>query len=237
MNSVRDSLNVQEQASADERTKVQRTCMNPGEHNVLGNAALQALLARRSVSPRRLEHPGPTTSELRLMLAAALRAPDHGGLRPWRLIEFGPEVRCALADVFEAEKLDRDPLASPEDCARAREHATKPPQLFAFVVSPKEGVVPAVEQWLSAGAALANLLNAAHMQGYGAIILSGDRVFSQLVRSALGVSPAEHLAGFVALGSMGRAPPTAHAVAADHLLSIWQPIGCISKQSFEGSIL
>ncbi len=159
------------------------------------------------------------------MIAAALRAPDHGGLHPWRLIEFGADVRQALADLFEAEKLERDPLASPEDCARAREHATKPPQLLAFVVSPKQGVVPAAEQWLGAGAALGNLLNAAHMQGYGAIILSGDRVFSRLVRSALDVGSSEHLAGFVALGTIGRAPPAAPAAEPHRLLSAWQPSG------------
>ena len=218
-----DMPTVRDRTSADERLFDQRNSTNPGDNRDLGSAALQALLARRSVSPKRLAHPGPTASDLRSMLAAAFRAPDHGGLHPWRLIEFGPEARHTLADLFEAEKLDRDPLASPEDCARAREHATNPPQLLAFVVSPKEGVVPAVEQWLSAGAALGNLLNAAHMQGYGAIILSGDRVFSQRVRDALGVGSTEHLAGFIALGTIGRAPPVAPAVDPDRLLSTWQP--------------
>ncbi|MGC5189133.1 hypothetical protein ACPXBB_26415, partial [Escherichia coli] len=75
----------------------------------------------------------------------------------------------ALADCFEQEKLRRDPLASPADLGRAREHATQPPLLLAFVVSPRaRSQVPAREQWLSAGAALGNILSAAHQLGYGA---------------------------------------------------------------------
>ena len=47
-----------------------------------------------------------------------------------------------------------------------------------FVFIPKGlGVlmVPVPEQWLSAGAALGSILSAAHLLGFGAIILSGER--------------------------------------------------------------
>ena len=99
---------------------------------------LEVLLTRRSVSPRRLQQPGPNPDELDGILQAGLRAPDHGGLHPWRVIEFRPQNREALAWCFEQEKLRRDPLASPADLKRAREHATRPPLLLGFVVSPRE---------------------------------------------------------------------------------------------------
>lgn len=185
--------------------------------------ALRVLLARRSVSPRRLGGRGPTASELHVMLLAALRAPDHGALRPWRLIEFPPAARAALADLFEAEKLTRDPLTSTLDRARARDHATRPPQMLAFVVSPVAGAVPIVEQWLSAGAALGNLLNAAHMLGYGAIILSGARVASPILRTALKLAAGEHLAGFIAVGGVDREPPPAPPADSSRQVSTWSP--------------
>lgn len=53
-----------------------------------GEETIAALLERRSVSPKRLGAPGPTLDHLDLILQAALRAPDHGGLVPWRVIEF-----------------------------------------------------------------------------------------------------------------------------------------------------
>jgi nitroreductase len=137
---------------------------------------LEAMLTRRSVSPKRLALPAPSREALNSIIGAGLRAPDHGGLLPWRVIEFPIESRPALADVFAAEKLRRDPVASTDDIARAREHATKAPAVLAFVVRPeRHPLVPIHEQWLGAGAALGNMLTAAHLLGFGAIVLSGER--------------------------------------------------------------
>ena len=46
--------------------------------------ALDALLNRVSV-PRLLD-PAPTQEQRDLLFAAAMRAPDHGQLRPWRFL-------------------------------------------------------------------------------------------------------------------------------------------------------
>ncbi|WP_432726006.1 nitroreductase family protein [Variovorax sp. W6] len=187
-------------------------------------SALAPLLERRSVSPKRLRAPGPGPEHIDLILQAALRAPDHGGLHPWRVVEFRDAQRTALADRFEAEKLRRDPLASPADLRRAREHATRPPVLLAFVVVPRaRSKVPAREQWLSAGAALGNLLNAAHQLGFGAIVLSGERCFDPVLGAELGIGPDEFLAGFVSLGSVAEAaPPRGHALPGQ-VWSAWIP--------------
>ena len=45
---------------------------------------LTALTTR--VSAPRLEAPGPSDEQLDMLLRAAIRAPDHGLLRPWRFI-------------------------------------------------------------------------------------------------------------------------------------------------------
>lgn len=187
-------------------------------------SALAPLLERRSVSPKRLRAPGPRPEHIDLILQAALRAPDHGGLHPWRVVEFREAQRAALADRFEAEKRRRDPLASPADLRKAREHATRPPVLLAFVVVPRpRSKVPAREQWLSAGAALGNLLNAAHQLGFGAIVLSGERCFDPVLGAELGIGPDEFLAGFVSLGSVVEAPPPRSHVLPGQVWSAWIP--------------
>lgn len=178
---------------------------------------------RRSVSPKRLQEPAPSRAELESMLAAAMHAPDHGRLLPWRVIEFAAQEREPLAQLFEEEKLRRDPLASQEDRQRAREHATRPPMLLAFVVSPRtQTTVPSSEQWLSAGAALGNLLAAAHSLGFGAMVLSGDRCSDATLRSRLGLTPEEHLAGFISLGSVREARPAQPDRPVELVLSAWQ---------------
>lgn len=184
--------------------------------------SLTALLGRRSVSPKRLGQPGPTLAEIDLMLQAALRAPDHGGLHPWRVIEFRDDQRAALADVFEQEKLRRDPLAPAFDRRRARDHAFRPPVLLAFVVSPQtRAQVPVREQWLSAGAALGNLLNAAHQLGFGAIVLSGERCYDEVLAKQLKLRGDEYLAGFISIGRITEPPPAARVPLSARFWTCW----------------
>lgn len=193
-------------------------------HELRRSTALASLLSRRSVSPKRLAAPGPDARELDAIIQAALSAPDHGGLHPWRVIEFHGGERAALAELFEQEKLRRDPLAGAQDLERAREHATRPPVLLAFIVSPRSGErIPLREQWLAAGAALSNLLNATHQLGFGAIVLSGDRCFDPVLCAALGLLPEESLAGFVSMGRIVKAPPARVPIASGDVLGRWHP--------------
>lgn len=186
--------------------------------------ALTALLARRSVSPKRLTHPAPSREELNSIVGAALRAPDHCGLLPWRVIEFPVETRADLADLFAAEKLRRDPIASEEDVQRAREHATHAPAVLAFVVRPqRHPLVPIVEQWLSAGAALGSILSAAHLLGFGAIILSGERCQDKSLRAALGVAADEILAGFISIGTIAKSPGPGARPPRERVWTSWEP--------------
>ncbi|MEG0557792.1 MAG: nitroreductase [Comamonas sp.] len=186
--------------------------------------AVAPLLDRRSISPKRLCSPPPDAAAIELMTVAALSAPDHGGLHPWRIIAFGTDQREALAALFAQEKLRRDPLASRDDIQRAREHATRSPALLAFVVSPKARArVPAREQLLAAGAALGNFMNAAHQLGFGAISLSGERCFDRMLSAQLGLTSSEYLACFISLGSIAEPPASKSKGAPSAVLSHWIP--------------
>lgn len=184
---------------------------------------LAPLTGRRSVSPKRLKGPGPTPSEIEGMVTAALCAPDHGGIHPWRLIQFAESDRPLLARLFAEEKLRRDPLAPQSDLDRAREHATRSPVLLAFVVSPQvREAVPVREQWLAAGAAIGNLMNAAHQLGFGAIMLSGERCYDPILCTALGIQSSEYLAGFISLGAVSVVPPPRHSRDPRTRMSLWK---------------
>lgn len=186
--------------------------------------AVASLLDRRSISPKRLRAPAPDSEAIELMTAAALSAPDHGGIHPWRIIMFPPEQRECIADIFEREKRRRDPLAPLSDLRRAREHAIRSPALLAFVMSPKvRARVPEREQLLAAGAALGNFMNAAHQLGYGGILLSGERTFDPVFCSELGVGTTEYLACFICLGSISSAPPSRANIQPSAQLTTWAP--------------
>lgn len=168
------------------------------------NPCIEALLARHSVAVKRLGGPGPSAAELSLIYEAATTAPDHGALRPWRLIEISSEARSQLAELFIDGKRRSQRQLSDAEIEREREKAIRPPVLLAFVARPiaNHPMVPAVEQLASAGAAMQLVLMAAHFLGYGAIILSGSRCADRSVLSSLQISEGEHFLGFISIGSI-----------------------------------
>lgn len=83
--------------------------------------------------------------------------------------------------------------------------------------------MPLREQCLAAGAALGNLLNAAHQLGYGAIVLSGERCYDDVLARQLGVQPREFLAGFVSLGRVVEVPPPRRNAVPGQYWTCWMP--------------
>ncbi len=143
---------------------------------------------------------GPDRDEVRELLTAALRVPDHGSLTPWRFIVL---ERPALAEVADHAEARAKALGmEAELVAKARGQFDRSPLAVAVVFSPKiTPKVPKVEQRYSAGALALGLLNAAQAAGWAACWLSGwishDRAF---VTEALALAPQEELAGFVHIG-------------------------------------
>ena len=161
---------------------------------------LQYLLARYSVGPKNLREPAPSADELRTAALAALRAPDHKHLVPFRFAVVSHEQRPALAELFEAAS-----LRAGHDADTARkdgERAWNGPALLAFVarVDSAHDEVPAHEQWIAAGGALANFVNALHLMGYGAKVLSGRKVADPQVAGAF-CGPGETLVGWIVAGT------------------------------------
>lgn len=140
------------------------------------SAAIQHLAQRFSASPKILIAPGPSHEDLLQAARLALRAPDHGGLRPYRFVHVGVDQRPRLGELFAADAARRG--LSAVDIERARDRAHNGPVLLALVGRIDEGRpdVPAHEQLLCVGAALMNFLNALHLAGYGAKTLSGASV-------------------------------------------------------------
>ena len=63
---------------------------------------LQGLLGRVSVPS--LTDPGPTPQQLENLYQAALRAPDHGNLKPFRFIIIAGDARQQLGAIFARQQ-------------------------------------------------------------------------------------------------------------------------------------
>lgn len=169
--------------------------------------------------------PAPQGDDLELVLRAALRAPDHGVLRPWRFVLVRGEALDLLGDVFARALSARRPDASEEDIARERAKTRRAPLLVVVVSRPRADVpnVPVVEQVLSAGAAAENVLLAAHALGYGGMWRTGGAAYHPIVHQALGLTPEESIVGFLYLGTpAGPAGPQPSEPDAAQFVSEWR---------------
>lgn len=163
-------------------------------------SVLAHLLSRHSVGPKHLVAPGPGLDELSLAARAALRAPDHQRLAPFRLIVIPDERREELARLFEgfARRSGKSGDEALEEAQRARNGPVLV-ALAARIVS-DHPLVPVHEQWISVGAALANFMNALHCMGYAAKMLSGRKAADPQIRASL--CPAgETLVGWIVIGT------------------------------------
>jgi len=166
------------------------------------NPALAALLARASVPARMLRDPGPDDAAIDLAVAAALRAPDHGGLRPWRFVVVRGEARAALGEVLAASLARRAPDSSPDRLALERAKPLRAPVVIvAGAALRPQHPVPVWEQEATAAAGVMNLMNALDAQGQGAIWLSSAALRDDAVKAALGFAAGDALLGWIYAGT------------------------------------
>ncbi len=174
------------------------------------------LLHERS-SMGKLMGPPPGPEQLEAIYRAALRAPDHKELRPWRFIEFSGEGLDRLGELFAEAEFREDPDVGDAALDAVRKKPRRAPMIIAVVAKVKPDIpkVPKIEQVLSAGCAGHAILLAAHALGLGAMWRSGKYAFDPTVRKGLGLDEEDELIAFIYLGQLaGR-----HKPIAEHRLS------------------
>ena len=182
-----------------------RTMTNEPSLNRPSPSTIDLLLSRRSGSAKAMAAPGPSSSELALILKAAARVPDHGKLFPWRFIVFEGEARARMGAVL-INALDDVERASPERIEQERNRFLRAPTVVAVISKVREMIaIPVWEQQLSAGAACQTLLLAAHSLGYVGNWLTEWCAYRPAVKEALGLSSGERIAGFIYLGTSAQA--------------------------------
>lgn len=167
--------------------------------------AIEVLTQRRS--PPKLVEPAPTDEQIESILAAAIRAPDHGRLRPWRFLILRGAARERLGLVMAEALRARSPDVPADVLERERQKPMRSPLMVVVAATLQEGhKIPVIEQMLAAGAATQNLVLAAHALGFGAMWRTGDPAYDARVKEALGLSPNDAIVGFIYLGTPAGRP-------------------------------
>ena len=182
---------------------------------------LSLLATRRSGKPRDMAAPGPSPAQLRTMLEAAIRTPDHGKLAPWRFVVVGADQRERLATLLVEAYRDEKPDAGRLELDAMDAFARQAPTLIVALSTPSpNSKIPVWEQQLSAGAAIMNLLIAVHAQGFVGGWLTGWPAYNNTVRDAFG-GPGDRIAGFVFIGTAAKPLEERPRPAYDDVVRNW----------------
>jgi nitroreductase len=184
------------------------------------SGVLQAIRARRSIGRVRPERPPKELIEQ--VLEAAVWAPNHRLTEPWRFFVLAGEAREALGELFAALQGTKLPLDAPDRQAQIDKARAKPlraPVVIAVAVEPAMGPkVVEIEEVLAGGAAVQNMLLAAHGLGLAAMWRTGDPAYDPAVKAFFGLPATAHIIGFVYVGyPAGAAPRMKRAPAAERV--------------------
>ena len=168
---------------------------------------LQAIRTRQSVA--KVCDRRPTRAEVTALLEAAVRAPNHHLTEPWRFLVL---TGRALEDLGEAmaEGARRQHAGDHDLEMRVQVERARPrraPVIVAVVYVPSHHPrALEVEDRYAVGAAVENLLLAAHATGLAAHLRTGAAAQDPTVREYLGLEDGEEVATFVYLGYPGGEP-------------------------------
>lgn len=178
--------------------------------------AIELLLTRASNG--KLGEPAPDERSVTLALEAALRAPDHGALRPWDFLLIRGTARERFGQVCREALARRSPGCSEAELAKEASKPLRAPLLIVVCARVRDHAkVPAIEQQLSAAAAAQNILLALHATGYTGMWRTGPAAYDPYVLQALGLSAEHAIVGFIYAGTPTTSfPAMKRPIVADH---------------------
>jgi nitroreductase len=160
---------------------------------------LEAIFSRQSIGEVK---PDPLPRELiEKLLCAAVQAPNHHRVRPWRFVVLTGAGRERLGEVLARSFAEKFPQAPASAQEKERARLLRAPVIIAVGVDkPSEPRIVDVENICAAAAAVENLLLAAQALGLAAKWRTGDDSRNPLVKEFLGFAADQHLIALIYLG-------------------------------------
>ena len=173
------------------------------------NPVISFLTSRRSVTAKNMAPGQVSDADLDAILTAGLRVPDHGALKPWKLVVLQGDIRKTLdEEVILAEFMRANPNAEDKFIAIETARLQRAHTVIAVLSSPVEH--PKIVEWemaLSAGAVCTTLLYAAQSMGYAAQWLTEWYAYNDTMLTRLGgVVGHDRIAGFIYIGEKVKDP-------------------------------
>ena len=182
--------------------------------------ALDALLNR--VSAPRLLDPAPSAEQREVLFAAALRAPDHGQLRPYRFLTVEGEARNQLGEILAEAVQAQGSDVTQAALDKARAMPLRAPLVVVVVARLQDHFkVPKSEQLITAGCAAHAIELAAYAHGIGAVWRTGELSYNAHVAKGLGLTDGEEVVAFLYLGTPQNELRDAPKVSSAEFVKAW----------------
>jgi nitroreductase len=177
------------------------------------------LLLQRTSQPK-LSAPAPEGEALENIKQAALRAPDHAGLKPWRFIVCTGKGLNKLGDMLQECAITED--KDEKSIARAIQLPLRAPMvIIAYTQYVEHDKVPMVEQVCSTACAVHSMQMAAQAQGFAGIWRTGSFAQSNYMKKALGIREEDEIIGFLYLGTSSLKPMPKPGVDSESYFTDW----------------
>jgi nitroreductase len=188
---------------------------------------MQAIDALRTrYSAKTLIEPAPDAGALQLIFESAVRAPDHGRLRPWRFVVVRGAARERFGELLAQHLRRMHAAVNEETLQRERAKALRAPLIIVVAARCIRDVkIPPIEQQLSAGAAAHAIMLAAFALGFNAMWKTGGAAYDATLKQALGLAADDAIVGFLYIGTEAARPGVAVPRPWAELVSYWGEAG------------
>jgi len=158
---------------------------------------------RRSVVARKMSAEEIPEQDLKKILSAGIRVPDHGALNPWKIkLIKGEKLKFIDEEIILAEYKKENPNPSEQNLKIESKRLQRASVVLAVLSTPVDHPkIPNWEMILSSGAVCMNLLSCAQSLGYAAQWLTEWYAYNDKMLIYLGGRPGiDKISGFIYLG-------------------------------------
>jgi nitroreductase len=160
---------------------------------------LEAIHTRQSIG--QVKPDAVSRDLIEKILSAAVQAPNHYKVRPWRFVVLAGAGRARLGEAMAQSTKTAKPEATEEELQTDREKPLRAPVVIAVAVDkPSLPKVKEIENICATAAAVQNMLLAAHALGLAAMWRTGPSATDPTIKQFFGWEADQHLIGFIYIG-------------------------------------
>jgi nitroreductase len=158
---------------------------------------------RRSIG--KMTDQAPTRQQIAQLLEAAIHAPNHHKVEPWKFIVLAGDARVELGQVMASSLAQRLAELSPANAAplldKERSKLLRSPVVIVAVAEqPRQVNVLEIENIEAVAAAVQNMLLTGEELGLACMWRTGEAAYDPHVKHWLGLAPADNIVAFVYVG-------------------------------------